>query len=116
MPTTDPLTTAAITLADLFPWPVFRSEEASRKDANCASGEHDPDMWFPDPTDDYRQAVEVCMAACPLREACLEAALTRREPDGVWGGVLFRRGRPVTPGTAPAATRTEASPPVPAVA
>src|SRR5205807_10522907 len=31
--------------------------------------------------------------ACPVREACLEAAKARREPWGVWGGELFANGK-----------------------
>jgi WhiB family redox-sensing transcriptional regulator len=29
---------------------------------------------------------------CPLRQACLDGALERREPWGVWGGQLVERG------------------------
>ncbi|MFI1702969.1 WhiB family transcriptional regulator [Streptomyces griseoruber] len=43
-----------------------------------------------------REAKAVC-ARCPVIEACLEAALERPEPNGVWGGLdkderqMFRR-------------------------
>ncbi|MFF5668867.1 WhiB family transcriptional regulator [Streptomyces hygroscopicus] len=33
-----------------------------------------------------REAKAVC-ARCPVIEACFEAALERREPNGVWGGL-----------------------------
>ncbi|MGW3445610.1 WhiB family transcriptional regulator [Streptomyces sp. NPDC001076] len=33
-----------------------------------------------------REAKQVC-AGCPVMEACLEAALDRPEPNGVWGGL-----------------------------
>ena len=33
------------------------------------------------------QALRVC-AACPVRTACREAAMTDREAFGVWGGTL----------------------------
>ncbi|MDQ0762061.1 WhiB family transcriptional regulator [Streptomyces canus] len=33
-----------------------------------------------------REAKAVC-AGCPVIEACLEAALERPEPNGVWGGL-----------------------------
>ncbi len=32
-------------------------------------------------------------AVCPVREACLEYALTTREKDGVWGGYTARERR-----------------------
>ncbi len=41
------------------------------------------------------QAKAIC-AECPRRESCLEGALERREPWGVWGGELFRNGHVVT--------------------
>jgi len=40
------------------------------------------------------QAKAIC-AGCPRRESCLEGALERREPWGVWGGELFRNGHVV---------------------
>ncbi|WP_205648952.1 WhiB family transcriptional regulator, partial [Acuticoccus kandeliae] len=30
---------------------------------------------------------------CPLRQACLDGALERAEPWGVWGGEIFDHGR-----------------------
>jgi hypothetical protein len=36
------------------------------------------------------KACDVC-ATCAQRDPCLEGALGRREPDGVWGGVDFGR-------------------------
>ena len=41
------------------------------------------------------QAKAIC-AVCPRRESCLEGALERREPWGVWGGELFRNGHVLT--------------------
>ena len=40
------------------------------------------------------QAKAIC-AGCPRRESCLQGALERREPWGVWGGELFRNGHVV---------------------
>ena len=42
-------------------------------------------MFFPDSESDAAPALEVC-AVCPVREECLEFALTTRQYDGVWGG------------------------------
>ena len=41
------------------------------------------------------QAKAIC-AGCSRRESCLDGALERREPWGVWGGELFRNGHVVT--------------------
>jgi WhiB family redox-sensing transcriptional regulator len=32
------------------------------------------------------QAKAIC-AGCPVRDACLEDAIARNEPDGIWGGL-----------------------------
>jgi WhiB family redox-sensing transcriptional regulator len=48
-------------------------------------------------SDDLRQiarAKEIC-ASCPVMAECLEGALDRREPWGVWGGQLFVSGKVV---------------------
>lgn len=54
----------------------------------------DPAVFHPE--DDDLAAVEaakdVC-ARCPVRQACLEHALSVREPDGVWGGLTARERR-----------------------
>lgn len=52
----------------------------------------DPDAWFADTDEAINQAKATCQT-CPVREACLRAALERGEPIGVWGGQLFRDGR-----------------------
>ena len=41
---------------------------------------------------DIARAKRVC-ATCPVMAPCLEGALLRREPWGVWGGQLFHHGR-----------------------
>jgi WhiB family redox-sensing transcriptional regulator len=50
------------------------------------------DLFFSDQIPDIIRAKEIC-ATCPLIEACLDGALDRREPWGVWGGQLFLNGR-----------------------
>ena len=45
----------------------------------------DPDLWFADSPSDLERAKALC-ADCPIRRACLAAALRRAEPWGVWGG------------------------------
>ena len=56
----------------------------------------DPSIFYPSSEDDADadQAKEVC-AQCPIRLACLEHALTRREKDGVWGGATEKERRRV---------------------
>lgn len=53
--------------------------------------DRDPELWFADDQAGVDAAARLCRA-CPLRAACLDAALARREPCGVWGGELFQRG------------------------
>ncbi|MQA14912.1 MAG: WhiB family transcriptional regulator [Pseudonocardiaceae bacterium] len=52
---------------------------------------HDPDLWFAEAPADLERAKALC-ADCPIKDACLESALSRREPWGVWGGEIFERG------------------------
>lgn len=49
-------------------------------------------LFFSDAVSDIRRAKEIC-AGCTRRVACLEGAVARREPAGVWGGQLFAGGR-----------------------
>lgn len=55
---------------------------------------HDPDLWFADSPADLERAKALC-AGCPVRRACLAAALLRREPWGVWGGQILQDGHVV---------------------
>ncbi len=50
------------------------------------------DLFFSDEIPDIIEAKRIC-AGCPVADACLEGALERREPWGVWGGELFLNGR-----------------------
>ena len=49
---------------------------------------YDPDLWFAE--DRYKkvqaEAIALC-GVCPARLACLEGALERREPHGIFGGL-----------------------------
>ncbi|MEP9394131.1 WhiB family transcriptional regulator [Gordonia sp. VNQ95] len=51
----------------------------------------DADLWFAEDPRDLERAKALCVD-CPLREVCLQAALERAEPWGVWGGEIFDRG------------------------
>ncbi len=52
---------------------------------------HDPELWFAEAPAELERAKALC-AGCPVRAACLAAALARREYSGVWGGEIFHRG------------------------
>ncbi len=51
----------------------------------------DPDLWFAEHPVDLERAKALC-ADCPIRSECLDEALERAEPWGVWGGEIFERG------------------------
>ncbi|QCX28157.1 WhiB family transcriptional regulator [Nocardioides jishulii] len=52
---------------------------------------HDSELWFAESPHEVEQAKSLCQT-CPVRRQCLEGALERREPWGVWGGELFLQG------------------------
>lgn len=49
-------------------------------------------LFFSEDLLDIARAKHLC-STCPLQDACLEGALERKEPWGVWGGQLFANGR-----------------------
>jgi WhiB family redox-sensing transcriptional regulator len=51
----------------------------------------DPELFFAESPADVEQAKSLCQG-CRARASCLEGALARREPWGVWGGELLLRG------------------------
>ncbi|MEL4506044.1 WhiB family transcriptional regulator [Luteococcus sp. H138] len=58
----------------------------------AACSDADPNLFFADDMATVEQAKQVC-SSCPVREQCLDGALERAEPHGVWGGELFDGGR-----------------------
>ena len=54
----------------------------------------DPEVFFAEQPADVEYAKSLCRE-CPVQEACLEGALERREPWGVWGGQLLVQGEVV---------------------
>ncbi len=61
-------------------------------DASCRDlSEVSVGLFFSDAIPDINQAKAIC-AGCPVSDQCLEGALARREPWGVWGGQLFKDG------------------------
>lgn len=65
--------------------------EVWRQDAACSRLGVSLDVFFSEDLGDIAQAKGIC-AECPVLAPCLEAAIERREPWGVWGGQLFRNG------------------------
>ena len=53
---------------------------------------HDPETWFADTPQGVEDAKALCRT-CPVQAMCLDGALERREPWGVWGGQLFLNGK-----------------------
>ena len=51
----------------------------------------EPDLFFAESPSDVELAKAMCQG-CPIRAACLESAIERREPWGVWGGQLLLQG------------------------
>jgi WhiB family transcriptional regulator, redox-sensing transcriptional regulator len=52
---------------------------------------HDADLWFAESPTELERAKRLC-ADCPIKLACLDSALSRQEPWGVWGGEIFEHG------------------------
>ena len=61
----------------------------------------DPELFFSEQPAVIAQAKALC-GSCPMRDKCLQGALSRAEPCGVWGGELFDEGQVIqskrTPG------------------
>jgi len=51
----------------------------------------DAEIFFNEDDAVVAAAKSLC-AGCPMKAACLEGALSRQEPCGVWGGELFSEG------------------------
>jgi len=52
------------------------------------------ELFFSEQLADIAAAKALC-AECPVSTECLEGAVARREPWGVWGGQLFVKGKVV---------------------
>lgn len=49
-------------------------------------------LFFSEELQDIARAKQIC-AKCPKMTECLEGALERHEPWGVWGGQMFLNGK-----------------------
>lgn len=62
-------------------------------DARCNDGAGTmAGLFFSEELQDIATAKRIC-AVCPVMVSCLEGAIERREPWGVWGGQLFLNGK-----------------------
>ena len=62
-------------------------------EAQCRDGEASlSGVFFSEELQDIARAKSIC-AGCPVMNECLEGAIVRREPWGVWGGQLFLNGQ-----------------------
>ncbi len=69
-----------------------QNEAAWEAHAACRSVTNAGELFFSEDIGDIAAAKRVC-AECPVLAPCLEGALERREPWGVWGGQLFMNGK-----------------------
>jgi WhiB family redox-sensing transcriptional regulator len=60
--------------------------------AACRSTKGAAELFFSEELAGIVAAKRIC-AECPVIAPCLEGALSRAEPCGVWGGQLFENGR-----------------------
>lgn len=66
---------------------------AARAPARCADGNGTlTPLFFSDDVIDIARAKAIC-AKCPRTATCLQDAIDRTEPWGVWGGELLDNGR-----------------------
>jgi WhiB family redox-sensing transcriptional regulator len=52
----------------------------------------EPETFFSESKPDIQYAKALC-GECPMRAKCLQGAIERQEPCGVWGGELFDDGK-----------------------
>ncbi|MET7302398.1 WhiB family transcriptional regulator [Embleya sp. NPDC005575] len=82
-------TATATSEVDLMTLTAFEDVEQLESTIPCRS--YDPEVFFAESPEDVEYAKALCRE-CPVREMCLQGALERREPWGVWGGELFVQG------------------------
>ncbi|MDR7361631.1 WhiB family transcriptional regulator [Nocardioides marmoribigeumensis] len=68
--------------------PALSAESTELAELPCRE---EPDLFFAESPSDVELAKSMC-GSCPIRAACLEEAIGRREPWGVWGGQLLLQG------------------------
>jgi WhiB family transcriptional regulator, redox-sensing transcriptional regulator len=79
---------------DLFPLDIFSAPILDEKPwaAFAACKDHPGMTFFPQNKQEEAAALAIC-AICPVREQCLDHALTMNERFGVWGGATEKDRR-----------------------
>ena len=86
------MTLLECTIADLTDTEPESDEPVRSSFARCADGNGTlVHLFFSDDEFDIARAKAVC-GKCGLADACLDGALERGEPYGVWGGQLLSEG------------------------
>ncbi len=68
-------------------------DEEWRDEARCRDGSAAlTTLFFSEQLDDIARAKAFCRG-CVVREECLDSAIDRREPWGVWGGEIIVSGK-----------------------
>lgn len=70
---------------------VLLTKQAKSLDDPLPCQREDPRLWFSDQPPDLTLAKMYCQP-CPVRRFCLDGAVERQEPHGVWGGEIFTKG------------------------
>lgn len=72
--------------------PLWEQDVSWQDQAECRSA--DTNLFFPPQIQETREEKEareaqakIVCARCPVKDACLEFALSTREPYGIWGGL-----------------------------
>ena len=68
---------------------TYASDSAKAFTLPCHNA--DPDLFFADSDLEISLAKSLC-GGCPMKAQCLEGAIDRSEPCGVWGGELIEDG------------------------
>ena len=68
---------------------TFTYDNAKAFTLPCHQG--DPELFFSETDQGIAEAKALC-GGCPVRNKCLDGALSRQEPCGVWGGHLIEDG------------------------
>lgn len=74
-------------------WPVFDLLPDWMDEAACANAPND--WWFPKRGEGGYRAKRICWTQCPVREECLNYAVTTQQKHGIWGGLNERQRRRV---------------------
>ncbi len=95
-PRLDPPALRRIRMDDRFRAAVAAADTDEQWRQRAACLRFDPDLFFPQAAEDPGPALAVCRS-CPVQGACLAAALTVGECDGVWGATTPEERRKMRP-------------------